>query len=38
MNRGRIVKEMSGNVTREDLMAAAAGVEMAETAGGAAHD
>lgn len=37
MNRGRIVKEMAGNVTKEDLMAAAAGVEMAEAAGGAAH-
>jgi ribose transport system ATP-binding protein len=36
MNRGRIVRDMSGDATREDLMAAAAGVEMA-AAGDAAH-
>ena len=29
MNRGRIVEEMGGDATKEELMAAAAGVEMA---------
>jgi ABC-type sugar transport system ATPase subunit len=29
MNRGRIVQEMGGDATKEELMAAAAGVEMA---------
>jgi ribose transport system ATP-binding protein len=38
MHRGRIVKEMPGDASKEDLMAAAAGVEMAAVAGGAADD
>jgi ribose transport system ATP-binding protein len=38
MNRGRIVTEMPGDATKEDLMAAAAGVERETAAEGAAHD
>lgn len=38
MNRGRIVEEMGGDATKEELMAAAAGVEMATGSEVAADD
>ncbi len=38
MNRGEVVKEMGGDATKEELMAAAAGVEMAASATGATDE
>ena len=38
MHRGEVVKEMGGDATKEELMAAAAGVEMAASAAGATDE